>query len=154
MDRQFFKPPPTATSFDPASLGLPPVSQPEPQARQPLPHEMDVGISDESGRRLLPHEIRNPQPPMSRPTIFNPHPFIGGVQSAPKGATITPGIPRPPSNKPNIIKPRIDLTALKKVVGFNGPPDPIIQTAPTSSMNGMMIPLLIGGGILLIILLQ
>jgi hypothetical protein len=105
-------------------------------------------------RQPLPHEIRNPQPPSSRPTIFNPQPHIGGIQSAPKGATITPGIPRPPSHKPNIIKPRNDFTALKKVVGFNGPPDPIIQTAPTSSMNGMMIPLLIGGGILLIILLR
>ena len=147
MDRQFFKPSPTATSFDTFT------------PRQPLPHEMDIGISDSSGRIPLPHEVRNPhppmtQPPMSRPTIFNPHPFIGGVQSAPKGATITPGIPLPPSHKPNIIKPRIDLTALKKVIGFNGPPDPIIQTAPTSSMNGMMIPLLIGGGILLIILIR
>ena len=133
MDRQFFKPPPTATSFDTFT------------PRQPLPHEMDIGISDSSGRIPLPHEIRNPQPPMSQPTIFNPHPFIGGVQSAPKGATITPGIPRPPSHKPNIMKPRNDFTALKKVVGFNGPPD---------STNGMMIPLLIGGGILLIILLR
>jgi hypothetical protein len=146
MDRQFFKPPPTATSFDtftpPASLGLPPVSQPEPQARQPLPHEIDPGM-----RQPLPHEIRNPQPPMSQPTIFNPHPFIGGVQSAPKGAISTPGIPLPPSHKPNIIKPRNDFTALKNVVGFNGPPD-------STNTNGMMIPLLIGGGILLIILLR
>jgi hypothetical protein len=93
-------------------------------------------------------------PPSSELTIFNLRPFVGDVQSAPKGATITPGIPRPPSHQPNIMKPRIDLTALKKVVGFNGPPDPIIQTAPTSSMNGMMIPLLIGGGILLIILIR
>jgi hypothetical protein len=115
---------------------------------------MDIGISDSSGRIPLPHEIRNPQPPMSQPTIFNPHPFIGGVQSAPKGATITPGIPRPPSHIPNIMNPRIGLSAIKKVIGINGPPDPIIQTAPTSSMNGMMIPLLIGGGILLIILIR
>ncbi len=145
MDRQFFKPPPTATSFDNFTPPPPPPPQSEPQPHQPLPHEMDVGISDSSGRRLLPHEIRNPQPPMSQPTIFNPRPFIGGVQSAPKGATSTPGIPRPPSHKPNIIKPRNDFTALKNVVAFNGPPD---------STNGMMIPLLIGGGILLIILIR
>jgi hypothetical protein len=133
MDRQFFKPSPTATSFDTFT------------PRQPLPHEMDVGISHSSDRIPLPHEIRNPQPPMTQPTLFNPRPFLGGIQSAPKGATITPGIPRPPSHKPNIDKPRNDFTVLKKVIGFNGPPD---------STNGMMIPLLIGGGILLIILLR
>ena len=141
MDRQFFKPSPTATSFDTFT------------PLQPLPHEMDVGMSF---RQPLPHEIRNPQPPMSEPTIFNPRPFIGGVQSAPKGATSTPGIPLPPSHKPNIIKPRNDFTALKNVIGFNGPPDSTngIQTAPSSSVGGMMIPLLIGGGILLIILIR
>ena len=140
------KPPRNATSFD--NFTPPPPPQPEPQPfRQPLPHEMDAGMP--FGNPFLSRP-----PPMSQPTVFNPRPFLGGVQSAPKGAISTPGIPPPPSHKPNIVKPRNDFTALKNVIGFNGPPDPIIQTAPTSSMNGMMIPLLIGGGILLIILLQ
>jgi hypothetical protein len=149
MDRQFFKPPPTATSFDPASLGLPPVSQPEPQARQHLPlHEMGVGgKTDSRGRLLLPHEVLDQQPPpMSQP------PYIGGVQSAPKVAISTPGIPRPPSHQPYIDKPKprtnIPIPFMAKLQ-----PEPI-QSAPTSAMGGMMIPLLIGGGILLIILLR
>ncbi len=146
MDIQFFQPPPTATSFDNFTPPPPPQSEPQP-FHQPLPHEMDAGMP--FGNPFLSRP-----PPMSQPTIFNPRPFLGGVQSAPKGAISTPGIPRPPSHQPNIRKPRIDLTTIKKVIGFDGPPDPIIQTAPASSMGGMMIPLLIGGGILLIILIR
>ena len=141
MDRQFFKPPPMATSFDNFTPPPPPPPQPEPQPqpfRLPLPHEMDAGMP--FGNPFLSRP-----PPMSQPTIFNPRPFLGGVQSAPKGATSTPGIPRPQSHKPNIIKPRNDFTALQNVIGTNG--------APVST-NGMMIPLLICGGILLIILLR
>ncbi len=96
MDRQFFKPPPVATSFDnftPPPPPPPPQPQPEPQPfRQPLPHEMDAGMP--FGNPFLSRP-----PPSSGPTIFNPRPFIGGVQSAPKGATSTPGIPRPRSHK-------------------------------------------------------
>jgi hypothetical protein len=80
-------------------------------------------------------------------------PYIGGVQSAPKVAISTPGIPRPPSHQPYIDKPKprtnIPIPFMAKLQ-----PDPTIQTAPTSAMGGMMIPLLIGGGILLIILIR
>jgi hypothetical protein len=131
-----------ATSFDNFTPPPPPPPQPDPPPdpqpfHQPLPHEMDAGMP--FGNPFLSRSN-----PISQPTIFNPRPFLGGVQLAPKGAT-TPGTPLPPSHKPNIIKPRNDFTALKNVVGFNGPPD---------STNGMMIPLLIGGGILLIILIR
>ncbi len=135
MDTQFFKPPPTATNFTP-----PPPLPPPPRQNLP-PQQMGVGgMTDSTGRLLLPHEVYIPQPPMSQP------PYMGGVQLEPRVLfSSTPGIPPPPSHKPNIIKPRNDFTALKNVIGFNGPPD---------STNGMMIPLLIDGGILLVILLR
>ena len=149
MDRQFFKPPPVATSFDNFTPPPPPPPQPEPQPREHLAlHEMGVGgKTDSRGRLLLPHEVLDQQPPpMSQP------PYIGGVQSAPKVAISTPGIPRPPSHQPFINKPQprtnIPIPFMAKLQ-----PEPI-QNAPTSGMGGMMIPLLIGGGILLIILLR
>ena len=99
-------------------------SSPPPQTQ----HRMD-GIpyrGDENP--FLFNATRTPPPlPSNKPTkLARVHPmnlplFIGGVQSAPKGAT--------------------------------PPPTGGILDKLSSSMDGMMIPLLIGGGVLLIILI-
>ena len=123
MDRQFFKPSPHATSFD-NFTPLPPVPvQPPPQHPHPPPPTPD-GMPFEDIAYI--NRTPPPPPPSSKPTKFarpmNLPPYIGGVQSAPKGAA-------PP------------------------PTDGILNKL-SSSMDGMMIPLLIGGGVLLIILIR
>ena len=115
MDRQFFKPPPNATSFDDFTP-LPPVPLEPPQQHNTdgMPFADIVYIS-----RTIP------PPPSSKPTKFarpmNLPPYIGGVQSAPKGAT--------------------------------PPPTGGILDKLSSPMGNMTLPLLIGGGVLLIVLI-
>ena len=123
MDRQFFKPAPRATSFD-NFTPLPPVPlEPPPQHPHPPPPTPD-GMPFEDIAYI--NRTPPPPPPSTKPTKFtrpmNLPPYIGGVQSAPKGAT--------------------------------PPPASGIFDKLSSSMDGMMIPLLIGGGVLLIILIR
>ena len=123
MDRQFFKPAPRATSFDDFTPLPAVVLEPPPQHPHPPPPTPD-GMPFEDIAYI--NRTPPPPPPSSKPTKFarpmNLPPFIGGVQSAPKGAV-------PP------------------------PTDGIFDKL-SSSMDGMMIPLLIGGGVLLIILIR
>ena len=125
MDRQFFKPSPRATSFDDFTP-LPPVAlEPPPQHPHPPPPTPD-GMPFADVLFLGPI-FRPPPPsiPSTKPTKFtrpmNLPPFIGGVQSAPKGAT--------------------------------PPPTGGILDKLSSPMGNMTLPLLIGGGVLLIVLI-
>ena len=72
--------------------------------------------------------------PSDIPVTFKSRPFLGGVMSAPKGATPTQDVTK-------------GATPTQSVTGG-------ITEQISSSMGGMMIPLLIGGGILLIILIR
>ena len=78
--------------------------------------------------------FRHMKLPSDIPLTFKPHQFLGGVMSAPKGATPTQGVTE-------------GATPTQNVTGG-------ITGQISSSMGGMMIPLLIGGGILLIILIR
>ena len=129
MDRQFFKPAPRATSFD-NFTPLPPVPvQPPPQHPHPHPPPPTPDGMPFADVLFFDPIFRPPPPPIpsTKPTkLARVHPMnlplcIGGVQSAPKGAT---------------------------------PPTDEIFDKLSSSMDGMMIPLLIGGGVLLIILIS
>ena len=134
MDRQFFKPSPRATSFDnfiplpPIPLEPPPHPQPHPHPHPPPPTPDGMPFAD---ALFFDPIFRPPPPPIpsTKPTKFSRVPpmnhlplFIGGVQSAPKGAT--------------------------------PPPTGGIFDKLSSSMDGMMIPILICGGVLLIILIS
>ena len=124
MDSQFFKPPPIGTMM-PHSRS-PPNYTPHPHPPPPTPDGMPFADA-----LFFDPIFRPPPPPIpsTKPTKFSRGPpmnhlplFIGGVQSAPKGAT--------------------------------PPPTGGILDKLSSSMDGMMIPLLIGGGVLLIILIR
>ena len=130
MDRQFFKPSPHATSFDnftplPPVPVQPPPQHPHPHPPPPTPDGMpfaDALFFDPIFRPPPPPPPSNKPIKLARVHPMNHLPlFIGGVQSAPKGAT---------------------------------PPTGGIFDKMSSSMDGMMIPLLIGGGVLLIILIS
>ena len=129
------------TNIPPSQLSTPPPPPP--------PQQMGVGgMTDSTGRLLLPHEVYMPQPPMSQP------PYMGGVQLESKVLfSSTPGIPPPPSHRPSLEKPLPRTNSLTNplIAKFQRE---AIQSDPTSAMGGMMIPLLIGGGILLIILIR
>ena len=135
MDRQFFKPSPRATSFDdftplPPVPVQPPPQHPHPHPPPPRPDGIPDVLFDGMPFEDMVYINRTPPPPPStKPTKFSRVPpmkhlplFIGGVQSAPKGAT--------------------------------PPPTGGILDKLSSSMDGMMIPILIGGGVLLIILIS
>ena len=103
----------------------PPNYTPQPHPHPPPPTPDGMPFADVL---FLDPIFRPPPPPIpsTKPTKFtrpmNLPPYIGGVQSAPKGAT--------------------------------PPPASGIFDKLSSSMDGMMIPLLIGGGVLLIILIR
>ena len=129
MDRQFFKPSPRATSFDDFTPLPPVVLEPPPQHPHPPPPRPD-GMPDVLFDGMPFEDIvyinrTPPPPPSSKPTKFarpmNLPPYIGGVQSAPKGAT--------------------------------PPPTGGILDKLSSPMGNMTLPLLIGGGVLLIVLI-
>ncbi len=125
MDRQFFNPPPISMSFD---------------AFVPLPPPISVDFNS--------FEPPPPPQPESRP-MFDLRPFDSGIIPAPR--------PDPPaSNSVPALKARPSLGGVQSAPKG---PNPITEATikvidQMSASVGGMVPLLIGGGILLIILLR
>ena len=130
MDRQFFNPPPISMSFD---------------AFVPLPPPISVDFNS--------FEPPPPPQPESR-LMFDLRPFDSGI--IPASQPDPPAFQQPPSNSVPALKARPSLGGVQSAPKG---PNPITEATikvidQMSASVGGIVPLLIGGGVLLIILLR